>query len=70
MAGEMVVGDCVAVLTKLQDAGVVLTTRSLQLMNIGKAACRKPWLQVSQGLFRTWQLGRTRVPAAHACRRS
>lgn len=40
MAGDMVVGDAVAILTKLQDQGVVLTTRSLQIMNIGKERCR------------------------------
>lgn len=34
MGGDMVVGDAVEALTRLQDAGVVLTTRSLQLMNI------------------------------------
>jgi Bardet-Biedl syndrome 1 protein len=36
MAGEMVVGDGVAILTRLQDSGVILTTRSLQIMNIGQ----------------------------------
>lgn len=38
MAGDSVVGDAVATLTRLQDQGVLLTTRSLQIMNIGKCA--------------------------------
>jgi Bardet-Biedl syndrome 1 protein len=37
MSGDSVVGEAVDALTRLQDAGVVLTTRSLQLMNIGDA---------------------------------
>ena len=31
MAREMAIGDTVAELTKLQDAGVLLTSRSLQV---------------------------------------
>lgn len=49
MGGEMVVGDAVDTLTRLQDAGVVLTTRSLQLMNIGDADKKLQFVEHWQG---------------------
>ena len=49
MAGEIVVGDAVALLTKLQDSGVLLTTRSLQLMNIGDPDKKLTFVEQWQG---------------------
>jgi len=39
MAGEMVVGDVVNVLTRLQDEGVILTGRSLQVRCTAQSSC-------------------------------
>ncbi|KXZ45593.1 BBS1 protein [Gonium pectorale] len=49
MEGEMVMGDAVAQLTRLQDAGVVLQTRSLQLMNIGDPEAKMAFVEHWQG---------------------
>ncbi|GAX73330.1 hypothetical protein CEUSTIGMA_g784.t1 [Chlamydomonas eustigma] len=49
MAREMVVGDVVAELTNLQDTGVLLTSRSLQLMNIGDADKKVEYIEHWQG---------------------
>jgi hypothetical protein len=40
MAGEIVVGDAVAELARLQDTGVMLTTRSLQVGPHMRGACK------------------------------
>ncbi|KAG2451137.1 hypothetical protein HYH02_004404 [Chlamydomonas schloesseri] len=49
MEGEIVMGDAVAQLTRLQDAGVVLQTRSLQLMNIGDPDAKMAFVEHWQG---------------------
>ncbi|GLC45690.1 Bardet-Biedl syndrome 1 protein [Pleodorina starrii] len=49
MEGEIVIGDAVAQLTRLQDAGVVLQTRSLQLMNIGDPDAKMAFVEHWQG---------------------
>ncbi|KAG2484587.1 hypothetical protein HYH03_016628 [Edaphochlamys debaryana] len=49
MEGEVVVGDALAQLTRLQDAGVVLQTRSLQLMNIGDPDAKMGFVEHWQG---------------------
>jgi len=49
MSGDIVIGDAVAALTTLQDAGVILTTRSLQLMNIGDADKKMSFVEHWQG---------------------
>ncbi|PNH05290.1 Bardet-Biedl syndrome 1 protein [Tetrabaena socialis] len=49
MEGEIVIGEAVAQLTRLQDAGVVLQTRSLQLMNIGDPDSKMAFVEHWQG---------------------
>ncbi|KAJ9510374.1 hypothetical protein QJQ45_015847 [Haematococcus lacustris] len=49
MAGEMVVGEALALVTQLQDAGVVLTSRSLQLLNIADPAKKLSFVEQWQG---------------------
>ncbi|GFR47769.1 hypothetical protein Agub_g9536 [Astrephomene gubernaculifera] len=49
MDGEIVIGEAVAQLTRLQDAGVVLQTRSLQLMNIGDPDAKMAFVEHWQG---------------------
>lgn len=50
MDGDIVIGDAVAQLSKLQDAGVVLTTRTLQLMNISDPTSKMQYVGHWQGL--------------------
>ena len=49
MDGTTVIGDAVSVLTQLQDQGVVLQTRSLQIMNIADAEKKKTFVEHWQG---------------------
>ena len=43
MGREMVIGDGVAELTKLQDSGVVLTSRSLQVRGVCELGVNGVW---------------------------
>ncbi|GFR47660.1 hypothetical protein Agub_g9403 [Astrephomene gubernaculifera] len=49
MDGEIVIGEAVAQLTRLQDAGEVLHTRSLQLMKIGDMDAKMAFVKHWQG---------------------